>query len=460
MPAGIATELALSLLLRILHRRLVEFEPLATSVRMARYEVGGDVMLACADADLLPGKESAVRAATTQTLEDLAAGAVSPEEVAQVRQWYAGGQRTLPPAEPATLTALARHHLRHQDFPAPATVAAAAEQTSDEQVREALAGAYRELLLAVPAAEAERAPFPVAGRVTPGAAEGRRFRDRLTQFRAARCSARRVGIVHSGRTLDSIDLAEVALRVDAGDQSTTLVDRSLASLPLVWPVYRRGDRLRALVDRGVAHAPVIRVPPDPEWQQELAGKLRRQRRRSVVGLSALAGFLVVLFTLIWVGESLDDGPASADRTDETVDAGAEVTLPDGTTVNTAGSPELIEHYGPDLPYTYAVQVRMCGGEGRDGEGTFFSSNNFRLDVGEQRQTGFIGITERPGLREGYLRQGDCSTGWLLYHLAAAELTEPVTLHYASLAGDQVIWRMPPPGPSPLSKPSPSPSPAG
>jgi hypothetical protein len=244
----------------------------------------------------------------------------------------------------------------------------------------------------------------------------------------------------------------VVLRLETGDQSTTLVDRQFGSVQLAWSVYRRGAQLRRLVDSRTPAVPVIRQPPDPEWPERLASALRRQRRRTLVTAGALLGLVVALFAVIVVGESLDGEPPSTETTVETVDAGTTVTLPDGTTVGIAGGPELIEHYQPDLPYSYAVQVRMCGGEGG---ATLFRSFDFRLDVGEQPQTGFSGIAERAGPREGNLAEGECGTGWLLYHLAGPAPAAPVTLHYANPAGHRVTWRLPPPAGSPLSRPCPT-----
>jgi hypothetical protein len=458
MPAGIPTEIGLSLLLRVLHRRLVEFEALATQVRIGRYEVGSGLVIAGVDADPLPGKEGATRAAAVQTLQDVAGGAVSAEEIGQVRDWYATDDE---PYSPGAMAALARRHLLRGDFPTAAAVADEVRGTDDAAVRAALATGYRELLVAVPFEEAEQPPFPMAERVKPHRAEGRRFRDRLNQARAVRCSPRRVGIVDRGTTAASVDFAEVALRMDTGDQATTLVDRQLRSVQLVWDAHRRGQRLRELVDQRTPPVPLIREPPDPEWTERFAGALRKQRRQMWTGIGIIVGIFLALIVVIAVGESLDSDPdPRAEDTVETVDAGTTVTLDDGTTVGVAAGPELIEHYGPDLPYTYAVQVRMCGGEGRDAGGTMFAAGNYRLDAGEQGLRGFFGgVQERPGLREGLLADGECATGWLLYHLPEPTVPAPATLTYENVAGDSVTWRLPPPATSELSRPCPTVQPA-
>ena len=475
LSEGPATKVSLSLLARTLHRRLVEFEPLASEVRLSFYHLGGGVGLVCGEADLLPGKDAGARAAVLQTLEDLADGSVASEEIARMREGLAENERSAALHEPHELLRLVHRWFLGGELPTPDGIAEELERTTDEQVLETLALAQRQLLLSVPPEEAAaEPPFPMVerARFRDVAGQGRGFRSLVTKGRAARCSAERVGLVEAVRqgagtaqvTRASVDFEEVVLRLDTGDQSTTLIDQQGAAVQLVWGTYHHDEELHRLVDGQTAEVPVVRQRPDPEWPERLAEMLRKRRRRRTWGISAGAAAVVLvasLVTLAWMDS------AHTRRTIVEIGSTATTTLPNGTRLSLVGSPELIEHYDSTIAYVYAVQIRMCGGS--EDRNDFVHTRNrleadfYELRVGDTTPP-LLTIDTRYKLRERPtpvdfrdLDPGECANSWVLYQLPGPNQDLSSTVLRYHNTWDRVTWRLPSkPVTSPLSQPCPDP----
>jgi hypothetical protein len=216
--------------------------------------------------------------------------------------------------------------------------------------------------------------------------------------------------------------------------------------------------LRDLVDARTAGVPVVRQHVDPEAPPALAAALRRERRRTAVGVSVLAVCLAVVVTAL-VGAAL----SGAGRVERTVDAATPVRLDNGTTVAIVGEPELIEHYTATIANLYAIQVRMCGGRitGEAYAGleprNSFAAEAFTLKVDDLAPREYPVVRERPRPPLGHLDKGECAAGWLVYQLPRPTW-QAATLEYTNGELDRVTWRLPSaPARSPLSKPCPSPT---
>jgi hypothetical protein len=478
-PAG---WIALAVLGRALRRRLVDFDAVATDVGLRLVRLVGRTAVACCYAAVVPNRGDAVRRAVVETFEDIAAGALSAEEIGRVRSSLVETERSADPADPSAAIQLVQRQLADGGFPLPGRLAADLAATSDDAVRAALAAAHRQLLLCVPPATATDSaslPFELAERAVPRPASGRRFRDWTAPARALRISPDRIGIVarqpggqggqkgrrrprlvHPAVTLASVDVGDLLLRVDIGEQVTILIDRELRSVELVWETYRHATKARRAVDAATATLPVTVLPPDADLPARLADARRRRRRQQRVPVASLAVMAIV--TSLLALHPLQGDHQSA----VTLGAAATARLPNGTTLAIVAGPEMIKYYAPD-PYLYALEVRVCGGREHDDSSgdafpttrNYFYDQDFELSFDDMTlpPTNWI-VPARPRPAGVQLTDGECATGWLLFGTPAPTAATPPGLRYANHAGDQVTWSLPgTPALSPLSCPSPAPA---
>lgn len=471
-PAG---QIALAVLSRALWRRLVDFDAVATDLRLQVTRLAGRTVMAHCVAAVLAGRGDALRRGVVETVEDIAAGSLSAEEIGRVRDGLAEAERSADPAHPDVAARLVRRHLVDGDFPLPARLAADLATTSDDAVRAALAAAGRQLLLAVPpdaAADPAGLPYELAERIEPRPASGRRFRDWTAPARALRISPDRIGITirmpahregEKGRrwprpvTVASVDVDDLFLRMDTGAQATTLIDRDFRAVEVVWGVHRHATQARRAVDAATATLPAIRLPPDPTWPEQLA-RAHRRRRRGRLAVAGGVAAVAAIFTLLALH------PVHGDhKTNVALGAAGTARLANGTSLAIAAGPEMIEHYGADVPYLYAVKVRACAGreqDGRDGGNltarNYFDARYFALRFADTTLPPSNAIVpDRPQPYGVQLGDGECATGWLLFATPAAVAAGTTTLRFANYPGDQVTWSLPAkPARSPLSRPCP------
>lgn len=446
-PAG---RVALSVLAAALHRRLVEFQPLAAAVELRMHPLPGRVGLVTCVLVGGQSREATVRAAVSETLEDLAG--CSAAEIDRIRRGLSA--ESAGPPDPGTLAALARRQLVLGDEPTPWSLAREVAEVADEEVRDRLGALHRHLLLAVSAAD-DDLPYPMAEPVDRPPAEGRRYPSWGEPGVQVRCSPRRVGRVRSPRsgragrgrptTLAAVDFDQVVLRIDAGGQTTALLDADLAGVRLVFASYRQGERLRRAVHERTAGVPLLRAVPRPEVDVWLDDVVRR-RRRSRIGLLVCAAVLAVLL----VGTAIA-GLASRQRPVQVELAVAEqVQLANGSTLAVVGGPDRVVRTSTiGRPALWAIEVRMCGGGETRGDGSASARNvlsptKFALVDGERivtttQQIG--GLPDRPPLPDVDLDDGECAQGWLAFPLSGQRIANP-RLRYSNLPGDRVFWRLP------------------
>ncbi len=471
-PAG---QIALAILGRALRRRLVEFDAVATGIRLQISRLGGHTVMAHCDAAVLANRGDALRRGVVETVEDIAAGALSVKEIGRVRADLVEAERSAAPTYFGGAARLVRRHLIDGDFPLPARLAADLADTSDDAVRAALAAAGRQLLLAVPsdaAADPAGLPYELAERVAPRPASGRRFRDWTAPARALRISPDRIGITvrmpghregEKGRrwprqvTVASVDVDELFLRLDTGAQATTLIDRDFRAVEVVWGVHRHATQARRAVDAATATVPAIGLPPDPTRPEQLA-RAHRRRRRGRLAVAGGVAAVIAVFTLLAVH------PVHGDHwTNVTLDATGTARLANGTSLAIAAGPEMIEHYWASVPYLYAVKVRACAGREHDGSSgdsqqtarNYLDAEDFALDFAETTLLpSNVIVPDRPQPYGVQLGDGECATGWLLFATLAAAAGTP-TLSFTNYSGDQATWSLPAkPARSPLSRPCP------
>jgi hypothetical protein len=239
-------------------------------------------------------------------------------------------------------------------------------------------------------------------------------------------------------TLAAVDFADVVLRVDSGDEVTTLVDADLGSIRLAWAAARGGRRLREAVAARTTTAPRIRRPPGPElgrWLAELHGRRRRARLRTAA-VAVSAALLVGVGTAVAVASR--QRPVVAE-----VEAAETVRLANGTTLRVVGSPRPAA-----TPNGYAVRVEMCGGGASRGTGGGDARNvlgpaKFAL-LEDGRPVGApvpAPAGGGPPVPDVVLAPGECAGGWLTFAVPSGVLVAP-RLRYANLPGDRVSWRLP------------------
>jgi hypothetical protein len=443
-PFAAADRIALGLLADAVHRRLVELQPLASEVDLRLRPLPGRRGLVTCELVGALGDDAAVSTALAETIEDLAAG-VAPEEVDRVGAGLA--ERTaIGPVDPGVLDTLARRQLATGDLQTPAGWAGELAVATDAEVRAALRSLRDSLLLAVP--EAGTLPYELAGPARPPPAEGRRYPAYGDPATQVRCSSRRVARVRlrpswrgrfdPGVTLAAVDFADVVLRVDSGDEVTTLVDADLGSIRLAWAAVRGGRRLREAVAARTTTAPRIRRPPGPElgrWLAELHGRRRRARLRTAA-VAVSAALLVGVGTAVAVASR--QRPVVAE-----VEAAETVRLANGTTLRVVGSPRPAA-----TPNGYAVRVEMCGGGASRGTGGGDARNvlgpaKFAL-LEDGRPVGApvpAPAGGGPPVPDVVLAPGECAGGWLTFAVPSRVLVAP-RLRYANLPGDRVSWRLP------------------
>lgn len=452
-PFDPADRVALSVLAVALHRRLVEFQPLAADVELRMHPLPGRIALVTCVLVGAQGRDAEVLAAVAQTTEDLAG--CGSAEIDRVRRAVAADSVAGP--APAALAALARRQLVVGDEPTPELLAAATATVTDGEVRDRLAALHRGLLLAVPAATGDL-PYPLVEPVARPVPGGARFPSWGEAGVLVRCSPRSVGRVRRApltrtgwpprrpapTTLAAVDFDRVVLRIDAGQQATGLVDADLASVQLVFPAYQRGERLRAAVAARTAGVPVARVPPRPEVDAWLDQVVRR-RRRARIGTVLISAVAVLGLLLAGLTAALTrQQPVRAE-----VAATQTVRLANGTTLALVGAPERVTRrsgFGP--AQVWAVQIRMCGGGPSRGDGSASARNvlsplKFAIVDGQRvvsaTQTTLV-LPDRPPLPDVDLEDGECGQGWVAFPLSGPELVDP-RLRYSNLPGDRVLWRL-------------------
>ncbi|HEX6755462.1 MAG TPA: hypothetical protein VF109_05900, partial [Mycobacteriales bacterium] len=450
-----AERVALSVLAAALHRRLVEFQPLAADVELRMHPLPGRVALVTCVLVGAQGSDADALAAVSQTVEDLAGSA--PVEIDRVRRAVAAEAADPEPAA-GTLAGLARRQLVLGDEPTPELIAAAVAAVTDGEVRDRLAALHRHLLLAVPLPSAERGdlPYPLVEPLHRPVPDGDRYPSWGEAGVLVRCSDRRVGRVRRAPfvperrwpprradpvTLAAVDFDQVVLRIDAGEQTTGLVDADLSSVQLVYPAYRNGDKLRAAVSERTARVPVVRVPPRPEVAEWLAQVVRRRRRARLGTLLATAVLVAGLVAAGTVALLVRQQPV---RTELAGPGG--VRLANGSTLALLGPPEQVRGrtaYEPAL--VLAVELRVCGGGSSRGAGGPTARNalsrlRFALLDGRRVVTTAqaTALRGRPGLPDVDLQDGECVQGWLAFPVAGTGVPDP-RLRYTNAPGDRVVW---------------------
>jgi hypothetical protein len=431
-PASPAGEVAMRLVFDALHRRLVDLEPLAADLYAHTVPVHGrSTLFGLVLAESPVDRPLPTLVATAQTLEGLAADPGPDHVLAEARDGLADEYAGLL-GDPDDLTALARRRLVLGDRRDQDEWAAALLAVSTADIGAAIAELAATLLLAAPpGTRPEELPYPIVERLTPLPATGRRYPARYGGRRQIRASPDRLGAIRPDRrrdvaTTDCVEYADVALRIDIGEQTTVLIDGHLDAMPVTWPLVRRARRLRAAVDAATAAVPVLRLASDPAVDAQVASLRRRSRRRWALGMTAL----LVLAAWITVGQLR----AAAARRPVVLPAARDaVRLGNGTVVGPLGPPEL-------RPGVLSVQVRLCGGEpagrsaaSRNGAGPASFAALTRTGTPLRAAAA---VLDRPALGPVDLARGQCVTGWLAYRTSTPA---PYRLRYRNPAGDDITW---------------------
>ena len=244
----------------------------------------------------------------------------------------------------------------------------------------------------------------------------------------------------------AVDLTAVAVRVDRGPISTTLIDRDDRRATIVWPAFAKTAPLRALVDQATPAGSVITAPTDSATAADL--KPRLFRRRFVRSLLSLFLLIVVGFPVLfaWILPAIDDATTDYQTpVVTTVAPGQLITLANGSTVllsdPTWGRLDL-----GAARQLLTAQVRYCGGGKTVDRNTAEDARNyvdpdrFHITGISQAASGVYNLNNnKPALEATELQQGQCTSGQIAFGIDGSSRPTGTKIHYRNGSGDDLTW---------------------
>ena len=455
------SSLALRLLARTAHRNLVEFTQLVNGLDLTVEQVGGESIFALRAVPNAEGFDAAKTGHALIEAVEAYAGltdAALADELDRARQPEALNLDLAPGGRAVDAFRSARRPERDEIVGYYESVTVAELRRATDRIRErALFSVHRSDDPAPGRPIWQPTPLPEVGKPE----WSRRSRVRLpmdgTEGTRPRISANTSVLdvtAPTGRNhgqgpkeiRTAVDLTALAVRVDQGSTSTTLIDREDRRATVVWRAYARTARLRALVDAASPEGARVPAPEAPALAAEVSRRLLRRR----LGRGVLALVLVGLFALVFVPPlvtAIKDATTTYQQpVVTTVRSGQLITLANGTTALLSEPTWRLSTDTTSRFEVLSANVRYCGGGETVDQNTAADARNYvspdRFAVtgiaAASRSINDLG-SRRPALEATELKQGQCTSGEIAFSVAATSPVAGTRIHYRNGSGDDLTW---------------------
>ena len=457
LPASRVNELAVRLLARTVHRRLVLLSRLVSAIELTVEQVGGDLLVAMR---VVPGERPYQAAKTRLALDEALQASASWSDAALVDELRRARQAESLNLDLAPL-GRAIDAARSGTRPTWSEIVQSYDTMTTDDLRLATTHLHRAALYGVPIEKQAPSdpplwqPPPVDVLSEPclkrrsvialplQGIDGRRPSLRINDS-ALELTSKPPILLPRGmspgpktRVRQAVDLAKLAVRIDYGATYTTLIDQNQHSLTITWPAYLRRSPVRTMVDDATPPGATITTAVDPAMASRLKTRFFKMRLGLVIQAIVYSGFILLL-----IFHPVTGHPRSDDQRPviSSVAAGRQVSLANGTTL-LVSSP-LWSSTQNGARQTLSASVRACGGgKTIDQNGTSDQRNTVGPDQFEI--TGISPASRAVGsadpLQPSSLAQGQCASGAIAFSVDATAPVGGAGFHYTNSAGDDLTW---------------------